>query len=61
MDKVQVRPLKNDLEQKVVRALIYQGKIEAIKLYMEYTDCRLGQAKIAVDKIGHQIEPGQAS
>lgn len=47
-------------EQEIISALMYQGKIAAIKIYMKYADCRLREAKSAVEKLGHEIEPGQA-
>ena len=53
--------LKPQMEQEVVATLVYNGKIAAIKLYMKYADCRLRDAKQAVEKLALDIEPGQAS
>ena len=60
MDNMQQRPLMPDMEQEVMATLIYKGKIAAIKLYMNYANCRLRQAKEAVEKLGMEILPGQA-
>lgn len=60
MENVRIKPLKPQSEDKVKVTLTYQGKIAAIKLYMKYADCRLREAKIAVEKLGQEIEPGQA-
>ena len=60
MEKMMVSFLKPDKEQEVVSTLIYEGKIAAIKLYMKYASCRLREAKVAVEKLGRDIEPGQA-
>ena len=48
-------------EQEVIAALTYQGEIAAIKLYMKYANCRLRDAKVAVEKLGQEIEPGPTS
>ena len=60
MQNVRIKPLEPPREDKVKVTLTYQGKIAAIKLYMKYADCRLREAKIAVEKLGQEIEPGQA-
>ena len=60
MQNVRIKPLEPQREDKVKVTLTYQGKIAAIKLYMKYADCRLREAKIAVEKLGQEIEPGQA-
>ena len=52
-------PLKR--QQEIINTLVYKGKIAAIKLYMKYADCRLVQAKTAVEKMANEIQPGQAS
>ena len=61
MNKSQSKLLTHRKEQEVIDALVYKGKIAAMKLYMEFTGCRLGEAKQAVNKLGQDIEPGPAS
>ena len=61
MEKVNIKALKPQRSEKIKSTLIYQGKIAAIKLYMKFADCRLREAKVAVEKLGQEIEPGQAS
>lgn len=61
MEKMLVKELRPEFVQEVVSTLTYKGKIAAIKLYMNYADCRLREAKMAVDKMSNEIEPGQAS
>ncbi|MEM6765304.1 MAG: hypothetical protein AAF824_00005 [Bacteroidota bacterium] len=56
-----MKALASRKEQEVIAALMYQGEIAAIKLYMKYANCRLRDAKIAVEKLGQEIEPGPAS
>lgn len=60
MENLQIQALMPEHEQEVMATLVYKGKIAAIKLFMKYTDCRLNLAKIAVDKLGQEIVPGQA-
>ncbi|RMG18032.1 MAG: hypothetical protein D6730_23330 [Bacteroidetes bacterium] len=60
MENVRIKALEPERVDKVKSTLTYQGKIAAIKLYMKYADCRLREAKIAVEKLGQEIEPGQA-
>jgi len=60
MEKLRINALKPQREDKVKDTLTYQGKIAAIKLYMKFADCRLREAKIAVEKLGQEIEPRQA-
>lgn len=60
VEKVQILPLMPELEQEVMATLVYNGKIEAIKLYRKYANCRLSQAKYAVDRLSLEIVPGQA-
>ncbi|MFK7925040.1 MAG: hypothetical protein AB8H47_23995 [Bacteroidia bacterium] len=59
MDNTQ-KALMPELEQEVMATLMYQGKIAAIKLYLKYTNCRLNQAREAVDRLAMTIVPGQA-
>ncbi|MEZ4776086.1 MAG: hypothetical protein R3D00_23130 [Bacteroidia bacterium] len=61
MEKLNSKALMPEMEQEIIATLTYKGKIAAIRLFMEYTDCRLKEAKIAVEKIGREIQPGQAS
>ncbi|MEL6670654.1 MAG: hypothetical protein AAFR61_00620 [Bacteroidota bacterium] len=61
MDKSRVRHLQPEMRQEVILTLIYKGKVPAIKLYMKHTGCRLTEAKGAVERLGFEIEPGQAS
>lgn len=49
------------INEEVTSTLIYKGRIAAIKLYMKLAKCRLQEAKNAVEKIGRNIQPGQAS
>ncbi|MDX2247700.1 MAG: hypothetical protein SF052_13030 [Bacteroidia bacterium] len=56
-----IKPLRPEMEQEIIATLIYKGKIAAIRMFMEYTECRLRDAKAAVEKIGREIQPGQAS
>lgn len=60
MEKLRIKALEPQSENKVKSTLTYQGKIAAIKLYMKFADCRLREAKLAVEKLGQEIEPGQA-
>lgn len=61
MEKTQINPLKMQQEQEVITALTYQGKIAAIKKYMKYAGVRLDEAKIAVERLAQEIEPGPAA
>lgn len=61
MQKMRNLMLSPQKEQEVIGTLTYKGKLEAIKLYLAYTGCRLKEAKVAVEKLGQDIEPGQAS
>lgn len=61
MEKMNIKPLRPEMEQEIIATLIYKGKIAAIRMFMEYTECRLRDAKAAVEKIGREIQPGQAS
>ena len=61
MEQVRKLGLPPAEHQEVIATLVYQGKIAAIKLYMKLADCRLQQAKNAVERIGREIQPGQAS
>ncbi len=61
MENTQIKPLKMQQEQEVISALIYQGKIAAIKKYMKYTGVRLDEAKVSVDRLSMEIEPGPAA
>lgn len=61
MQKMRNLMLSPQKEQEVIGTLTYKGKLAAIKLYLEYTGCRLKEAKVAVEKLGTDIEPGQAS
>ncbi len=60
VEKVQIQSLVPELEQEVMATLVYNGKIAAIKLYRKYANCRLSEAKYAVDRLGMEIVPGQA-
>jgi ribosomal protein L7/L12 len=60
MENLQIQALMPEHEQEVMATLVYKGKIAAIKLFMKYADCRLSHAKIAVDRLGREIVPGQA-
>ncbi len=55
-----IRAVAPQIEQEVAMALIYKGKIDAIKLYKQHMKCRLQEAKDAVERIGNEIEPGPA-
>ena len=49
-------------EQKEIRAtLMKDGKVAAIKQFMFMSGCRLPEARIAVEKLGREIQPCQAS
>ena len=61
MDIRQIKSIQPKKEQEVVATLTYQGKIAAIRLYMKYAECRLQEAKSAVEKLSAEIEPGQAA
>lgn len=61
MEKLNSKALMPEMEQEIIATLTYKGKIAAIRLFMEYTECRLKEAKAAVEKIGREIQPGQAS
>jgi len=60
MAKMRFENLQPQFEQQILQTLTYQGKIAAIKLYIEHTGCRLREARQAIDRISHGIEPGQA-
>jgi len=55
-----IQALRPKNEQEIIDALMYKGKIAAIKLYMKHANCRLRQAKEAVEKLSMEITPGQA-
>lgn len=61
MVKVLVRTLQPVQEQEVVATLIYKGRLQAIRAYMKASGCAVEEARIAVDKLASEIEPGQAS
>ncbi|MEL6845853.1 MAG: hypothetical protein AAFP02_21815 [Bacteroidota bacterium] len=48
------------MERDLMDTLTYKGKIAAMKLYIEYTGARVKDAKYAIDRLGREIEPGQA-
>jgi ribosomal protein L7/L12 len=55
-------PLLDASQEMAVKMLLArEGRIAAIKLYMKFTNARLWEAKIAVEKLGAEIEPGPAS
>ena len=60
MVKVQYKPLAPSMERDLMDTLTYKGKIAAMKLYIEYTGARVKDAKYAIDRLGREIEPGQA-
>ena len=61
MVKLQLSNLQPKTKEAVLNALVYEGKITAIKLYMKHVKCRLAGARTAVDRLSLEIEPGQAS
>jgi ribosomal protein L7/L12 len=61
MEKTQINPLRMQQEQEVITTLTYQGKIAAIKKYMKFSGARLDQAKMAVERLAQEIEPGPAA
>ena len=61
MDTRQRKSIQPQKEQEVVVTLTYHGKIAAIRLYMKYAECRLQEAKVAVERLSTEIEPGQAA
>lgn len=60
MVKLQIQTLAPQLEQQIRETLTYQGKVAAIRLYKRETGCRLQEARATVDRIGRDIQPGQA-
>ena len=61
MEQVRKIDLMPTQQQEVIATLVYKGKIAAIKLYMKFAGCRLQEAKNAVERIGNEIQPGQAN
>ncbi|MEM7657807.1 MAG: hypothetical protein AAF399_16905 [Bacteroidota bacterium] len=61
MVKLQLSNLQPQTKEAVLNALVYEGKITAIKLYMQHVKCRVADARTAVDRLSQEIEPGQAS
>ena len=61
MEQVRKIDLMPNQQQEVIATLVYKGKIAAIKLFMKLAGCRLKEAKKAVEKIGIEIQPGQAN
>lgn len=61
MVKLQQSNLAPQVKETVLKALMYEGKITAIKVYMKHVKCRLTDARTAVDRLSLEIEPGQAS
>ncbi len=60
MVRVQFKPIAPQLERDILDLLTYKGKIAAMKRYIEITGARVHDAKIAVDRMSRNIEPGQA-
>ncbi len=56
-------PLRLEAKQEMTikEILSREGKIAAIKLYMKYTESRLWEAKMAVERLGTEIVPGPTS
>jgi len=61
MIKLELPTIQSQARQEIISILVYDGKIAAIKLYMKHVKCRLSDARLAVDRIAEEIEPGQAS
>ncbi|MEO0895548.1 MAG: hypothetical protein AAFY71_04090 [Bacteroidota bacterium] len=61
MVRVQYKPIEPKLEKDILDLLTYKGKIPAMKRYIEMTGARVHDAKVAVDRLSREIQPGQAS
>ena len=60
MEKMQVKRLAAQHKAEVMMTLIYQGRMPAIKLYIQYTGCRVEDAQRAIERLGQEIQPGPA-
>lgn len=61
MAKMRVEQLQPELERELLRVLTQEGKMAAIKLYIQRSSCRPREARRAIDRLSHNIEPGQAT
>ncbi len=61
MKKVRFNPIERQLEQEIVEMLIQKGKVAAMRLYIDRSGARVREAKLAIDRLSREIEPGQAS
>ena len=60
MVKLQIQTISPQVQREIIETLTYRGKIAAIRQYKRHAGCRLQEARLTVDRLSREIEPGQA-